>query len=107
MQRNADGGCAYRASWIGRRDSQRRSASSEGECSELAASGHQPSCSATQRAIRLRSNPPLPGPQQLRQQERHEEKLRDIREQVAQGKLVIRKMTAEERRRYPPLDAAT
>ena len=43
----------------------------------------------------------MPGPQQLRQQERHEEKLKDIREQVAQGKLVIRKMTAEERSRYP------
>jgi hypothetical protein len=43
----------------------------------------------------------LPGPQQLRQQEQHEQKLRDIREQVAQGKLVIRSMTAEERRRYP------
>jgi hypothetical protein len=49
----------------------------------------------------LRSNH-VPGPQQLRQQEKHEQKLKDIREQVAQGKLVIRKMTAEERRRYPP-----
>lgn len=48
----------------------------------------------------------MPGPQQLRQQERHEEKLKDIREQVAQGKLVIRKMTAAERKRYPPRDAA-
>ena len=44
----------------------------------------------------------MPGPQQLRQQERREQKLKDIREQVAQGKLVIRRMTAEERRRYPP-----
>jgi hypothetical protein len=44
----------------------------------------------------------LPGPQQLRQQQRREEKLKDIREQVAEGKLVIRRMTAEERRRYPP-----
>jgi hypothetical protein len=43
----------------------------------------------------------LPGPQQLRQQEKREQKLKDIREQVAQGKLVIRRMTAEERRRYP------
>ncbi len=43
----------------------------------------------------------LPGPQQLRQQERHEQKLKDIREQVAQGKLVIRQMTAAERKRYP------
>lgn len=47
----------------------------------------------------------MPGPQQLRQQEKHEQKLKDIREQVAQGKLVIRKMTAEERRRYPPREA--
>jgi signal recognition particle GTPase len=44
------------------------------------------------------------GPQQLRQQQRHEEKLKAIREQVAEGKLVIRKMTAAERKRYPRLD---
>jgi hypothetical protein len=44
----------------------------------------------------------MPGPQQLRQQERHEEKLKDIREQVSQGKLVIRQMTKEERKRFPP-----
>lgn len=44
----------------------------------------------------------MPGPHQIRQQERHEEKLKDIREQVAQGKLVIRQMTADERKRYPP-----
>lgn len=47
----------------------------------------------------------MPGPHQLRQQERHEEKLKDIREQVAQGKLVIRQMTADERKRYPPREA--
>jgi len=46
-----------------------------------------------------------PGPQQLRQQERHEEKLKDIREQVSQGKLVIRQMTPDERKRYPPRQA--
>jgi hypothetical protein len=46
----------------------------------------------------------VPGSYQLRQQQKHEEKLRDIREQVAQGKLVIRKMTADERRRFPPRD---
>lgn len=44
----------------------------------------------------------MPGPQQLRQQERHERKLEEIREQVAEGKLVIRQMTAAERERYPP-----
>lgn len=43
----------------------------------------------------------MPGPQQLRQQEKREQKLKEIREQVAQGKLVIRRMTAEERTRYP------
>jgi hypothetical protein len=48
----------------------------------------------------------VPGPQQLRQQEKREEKLKDIHEQVAQGKLVIRKMTADERRRYPPREAS-
>ena len=48
----------------------------------------------------------LPGPQQLRQHERREQKLKDIREQVAEGKLVVRRMTAEERRRYPPRDAS-
>jgi hypothetical protein len=48
----------------------------------------------------------VPGPQQLRQQQKHEEKLKDIREQVAQGKLVIRKMTADERKRYPPREAS-
>jgi hypothetical protein len=46
----------------------------------------------------------VPGPQQLRQQEKHEEKLAEIRKQVAQGKLVIRQMTPEERRRYPRRD---
>jgi hypothetical protein len=46
----------------------------------------------------------VPSPMQLRQQEKREEKLRNIREQVAEGKLVIRKMTADERRRFPPRD---
>jgi hypothetical protein len=44
---------------------------------------------------------------QLRQQEKREEKLRNIREQVAEGKLVIRQMTADERRRFPPRARAT
>jgi hypothetical protein len=44
----------------------------------------------------------MPGPQQLRQQQKREQKLEDLREQVAQGKLVIRPMTAKERKRYPP-----
>jgi hypothetical protein len=39
---------------------------------------------------------------QLRQQEKREAKLQDIRDQVAEGKLVIRQMTPDERRRFPP-----
>ena len=46
----------------------------------------------------------MPSSYQLRQQEQHEQKLKDIREQVAACKLVIRKMTPEERRRFPPRD---
>jgi hypothetical protein len=46
----------------------------------------------------------VPGPIQLRQQEKHQQKLKDIREQVAEGTLVIRQMTPEERKRYPPRD---
>ena len=37
-----------------------------------------------------------------RQEERRAEKLADIREQVAQGTLRIRKMTAKERAEHPP-----
>jgi len=48
----------------------------------------------------------MPGPQQLRQQQKREEKLKDVREQVAEGKLVIRQMTAKERKRYPPREAS-
>jgi len=48
----------------------------------------------------------VPSSYQLRQQEQHEQKLRDIREQVANGRLVIRQMTPEERRRFPPRDPA-
>lgn len=46
----------------------------------------------------------MPSFNQLRQQEQHEKKLKDIREQVASGKLVIRQMTPEERKRFPPRD---
>jgi hypothetical protein len=48
----------------------------------------------------------VPSPQQLRQQEQREKKLRDMQDQVAQGKLVIRRMTADERKRYPPRDTS-
>jgi hypothetical protein len=51
---------------------------------------------------RCRQEHDVPSPMQLRQQERREEKLRNIRELVAEGKLVIRQMTPAERRRFPP-----
>jgi hypothetical protein len=38
-----------------------------------------------------------------RAEEKRAEKLAVVREQVENGSLVIRQMTAEERRRYPPL----
>jgi hypothetical protein len=37
-----------------------------------------------------------------RAEEKRAEKLEHVREQVQNGSLVIRKMTDEERRRYPP-----
>jgi hypothetical protein len=49
----------------------------------------------------------VPSSNQLRQQEQHERKLKEIREQVANGKLVIRQMTAAERKRFPPRAPAT
>jgi hypothetical protein len=41
-----------------------------------------------------------------RAEEKRDEKLKLVREQVASGSLVIRQMTDEERRRYPPRSAA-
>jgi hypothetical protein len=41
-----------------------------------------------------------------RAEEKRQEKLEAVREQVSSGSLVIRKMTDEERRRYPPRPAA-
>lgn len=38
-----------------------------------------------------------------RAEEKRAEKLERVREQVQDGSLVIRKMTDEERRRYPPV----
>jgi len=40
-----------------------------------------------------------------RAEEKREEKLEVVREQVQSGSLVIRQMTDEERRRYPPRPA--
>ena len=40
-----------------------------------------------------------------RAEERHEAKLEFVREQVQSGSLVIRQMTDDERRRYPPRPA--
>ena len=41
-----------------------------------------------------------------RAEEKRQEKLADVRAQVRNGSLVIRKMTAEERQRYPVRPAA-
>jgi hypothetical protein len=43
-----------------------------------------------------------PGRTRARAEEKREEKLELVRAQVQNGSLVIRKMTDEERRRYPP-----
>jgi hypothetical protein len=40
-----------------------------------------------------------------RAEEKRADKLKLVREQVESGSLVIRQMTAEERRRYPPRPA--
>jgi hypothetical protein len=40
-----------------------------------------------------------------RAEEKRAEKLEMVREQVESGSLVIRKMTDEERQRYPPVEA--
>ncbi|HET9720544.1 MAG TPA: hypothetical protein VFP55_10730 [Solirubrobacteraceae bacterium] len=40
-----------------------------------------------------------------RAEEKRAEKLEQVREQVRSGSLVIRQMTDEERRRYPPVTA--
>jgi hypothetical protein len=42
-----------------------------------------------------------------RAEEKREEKLELVREQVQNGSLVIRQMTDEERLRYPPKDTET
>jgi hypothetical protein len=41
-------------------------------------------------------------PTARRQQKRREEKLALVREQIADGSLKIRKMTPEERKKFPP-----
>jgi hypothetical protein len=49
----------------------------------------------------------VPSRTQAHQQEKREEKLRNIREQVVEGKLVIRQMTPDERRRFPAREPST
>jgi anti-sigma28 factor (negative regulator of flagellin synthesis) len=44
---------------------------------------------------------PLRGRGSPRQQQQREEKLEEIKRQVADGSLVVRKMTARERKRFP------
>ncbi|MGH2962463.1 MAG: hypothetical protein ACRDL3_09765 [Solirubrobacterales bacterium] len=51
---------------------------------------------------RPRKPPKGSSPTAKRQRKRREEKLALIREQVADGTLKIRKMTPEEREKYPP-----
>ena len=48
----------------------------------------------------------MPTSNQLRQQEQHEHKLKEIKAQVASGTLVIRQMTAAERKQFPPRNPA-
>ena len=43
--------------------------------------------------------------QRERAEAKRQEKLAQVREQVESGELVIRQMTVEERRRYPPRPA--
>lgn len=43
----------------------------------------------------------MPGPQQRREQEKRAERLAEIRRQVKDGSLVIRQMTAAERKKHP------
>ena len=51
-------------------------------------------------SILLRAMPQTP--QQRRQEQKRDEKLKDIRDQVEAGTLVIREMTARERKLNPP-----
>lgn len=44
----------------------------------------------------------MPKTTRERAEEKRQEKLENVREQVESGGLVIRQMTEEERRRYPP-----
>jgi hypothetical protein len=46
---------------------------------------------------------PIKGQQQLRAEERREQKLAEIREQIATGKLTVRQMTPAERALQPPV----
>lgn len=48
----------------------------------------------------------MPGPQRLREQDGREPNLKDVGEQVAAGRLVIRKMTPDDRALCPPRAAS-
>lgn len=50
-------------------------------------------------------NPQPPKTARARAEEKHQSKLDMVREQVEDGSLVIRQMTDEERRQYPPRPA--
>ena len=56
-----------------------------------------------EKASKDEKNPPRGKSQTAqRHEKRRAERMKEIREQVADGSLVIREMTAEERKKYPP-----
>ena len=85
-----------------------------------AVSASSPATGSRTEPAHVRPSPPAPTPtlpgaalssgggsmtlQDLRDRQR-QDKLEDIRRQVAEGRLLIRQMTAEERERYPPPSA--
>ncbi len=48
--------------------------------------------------------PKKPSETAKRQEKRRKEKLEAVKQQVEEGSLTIRKMTPEERKKYPPQD---
>jgi len=69
----------------------------------MASSGKKPKPKAKKSATAAKKGPgSAPSPTARRQQKQREERLALIKEQVADGTLTIRKMTAKERRENPP-----
>ena len=63
--------------------------------------------SPTPRSRRLRKETDGVKSARERAEEKRAEKLEQVREQIESGSLVVRKMTDEERRRYPPVPPRT